>query len=238
MVPMGVNPDLLTLAEVVKGKGGEPGRRIQESAESITGGSQKRIEGKVGEASPYSGQTYIQTVDAIADSRTAQSGPIYEKAFYELDVQGNPVMVNGRKKEIMLTDGQEGYEEITGYLQRPAFQNGLRNAIKIAKEKGLDNEVGDLTTLLTRLSQGETPPISLALLNKIKRGVDDVVLRSYKDGKPTDLTRVIREEKNKFLDSLDNLFPEYGNARKIYSDKSAMLNAGEEMQKKMEQDET
>jgi hypothetical protein len=232
MVPMGVNPDLLTLAEVVKGKGGEPGRRIQESAESITGGSQKRIEGKVGEASPYSGQTYIQTVDAIADSRTAQSGPIYEKAFYELDVQGNPVMVNGRKKEIMLTDGQEGYEEITGYLQRPAFQNGLRNAIKIAKEKGLDNEVVDLTTLLTRLSQGETPPISLALLNKIKRGVDDVVLRSYKDGKPTDLTRVIREEKNKFLDSLDNLFPEYGNARRIYSDKSAMLNAGEEMQKR------
>ncbi|HBY69376.1 MAG TPA: hypothetical protein DEG69_17495, partial [Flavobacteriaceae bacterium] len=86
--------------------------------------------------------------------------------------------------------------------------------------------------MLTRLSQGETPPISLALLNKIKKGVDDVVLRSYKDGKPTDLTKVIREEKNKFLDSLDNLFPEYGNARKIYSDKSAMLNAGEEMQKR------
>ena len=148
-------------------------------------------------------------------------------------------MVNGRKKEIMLTDGQEGdMKKLQDHLQRPAFQNGLRNAIKIAKEKGLDNEVGDLTTLLTRLSQGETPPISLALLNKIKRGVDDVVLRSYKDGKPTDLTRVIREEKNKFLDSLDNLFPESGNARKIYSDKSAMLNAGEEMQKKMEQDET
>jgi len=232
MVPMGVNKDLQALAETVTEKGGKPATIIQENAESVIESSQLRIKDKLAEVSPYSGQEYGQTIDAILESRKAQSSPIYEKAFYEFDAKGNPVMVNGSKKPIMLSKGQEGYKEITGYLQRPAFRKGLTGAIRLAEEAGRTNEAAMLSTLLTRLSRGETPSIPLNLLDKIKHGVSDVIADTYKDMKPTNLTGTVTEAKNKFLTKLDNLFPEYGNARKIYSDKSSMVKAGEEMQKK------
>lgn len=232
MVPMGANKDLEALAQTVTGKGGEPARIIQESAETITESSQLRVSSKLNEVSPYSGQTYLQTVDAIDESRKALSRPNYEKAFYEFDVKGNPVMVNGSKKPIMLSKGQDGYKEITDYLKRPAFRKGLTGAIRLAEEEGRTDEAAMLSTLLTRLSRGETPSIPLYILNEIKTGIDDVIDDTYKNMKPTVLTGTIRKAKNNFLTKLDSLFPEYGNARKIYSDKSSMIEAGENMQKK------
>ena len=62
--------------------------------------------------------------------------------------------------------------------------------------------------------------------------MDDEIRASYENFEPTDLTGAILEAKDGFLKKLDELFPGYANARKVYSDKSAMLEAGREMKKK------
>ncbi len=232
MVPMGVNRELETLADTIVTKGGEPKTVIRDTADEITTDAQGRISQRLNSVSPYSGQSYVQTIDAIAESRKAQAGPLYEKAFYELDVEGNPIMVGNRKKEIMITEADEGFDDITSYLQRPAFRNGLQRSIRLAQERGLDDEARDLASLLNRLQKGERPSISLRLFDRIKQGVDDEIRDSYKDFEPTELTGALLEAKDGFLKKLDELFPEYANARKVYSDKSAMLEAGREMKKK------
>ena len=231
MVPMGVNRELETLADTIVTKGGEPKTVIRDTADEITTDAQGRISQKLDSVSPYSGQSYVQTIDAIAESRKAQSGPLYEKAFYELDVEGNPIMVGNRKKEIMISETDEGYDKIIRYLQRPAFRNGLQRAIRYAQERGLDDEAMELASL-SRGGRNARPPLSLRVLDRIKQGVDDEIRASYEDFEPTQLTGAILEAKDGFLKKLDELFPEYANARKVYSDKSAMLEAGREMKKK------
>ena len=158
MVPMGVNRELETLADTIVTKGGEPKTVIRDTADEITTDAQGRISQRLDSVSPYSGQSYVQTIDAIAESRKAQAGPLYEKAFYELDVEGNPIMVGNRKKEIMISEADEGYDDITSYLQRPAFRNGLQRAIRFAQERGLDDEAMQLASL-KRGSKCTTSPI-------------------------------------------------------------------------------
>jgi hypothetical protein len=112
--------------------------------------------------------------------------------------------------------------QVLGYLNRPSFRKGLREAYAIAKEQG--SEIPNLIT-----EDGKITSAPLAVLDKVKQGLDDVIYKGKSQGKlGRERIRVIGQARAEFLDLLDNLFPDYKAARAAYAGPSRMLEAMED----------
>jgi hypothetical protein len=138
--------------------------------------------------------------DVLKDMRTslqAQAKPFYDAAY---------------AKTVPLTP------ELTDLVQRPAVQKAIGEA------KNLISEEGIISGNFAEIKNGRwsfTRPPSMQEWDYIKRGLDEVIgspaAQNVKTGGMNNFGRLVTSTKQSLLSELDDLVPEYADARKIFS---------------------
>lgn len=101
---------------------------------------------------------------------------------------------------------------VLGFLTRPQFKQGLKEAQHLLEAEGRDVDMSRPT---------------VEMLDQVKRGIDTLIERETDaiTGKMTNKGRVYTAEKNKFLDALDTAVPDYAKARIIYKGDAELVDA-------------
>jgi hypothetical protein len=123
-----------------------------------------------------------------AANRDATASQLYKQAQ---DVGLNP-----------LTSGRKG--EITQLLKRPAMQQAIKEAKRLAQNEGVN--IGN-------------PAGSVKGLDYVKRALDDQIAGAMGNEK-----RILTALKDRLLTTVDDLSPEYAAARNVYADMSRPIN--------------
>lgn len=153
------------------------------------------------------GDDFSTVVDDVIATRAKDAAPLYEKAY---------------EKTIDLTD------DLVNIVKRPAFRQAFQNARTIAL-----NEGDDIPALIVKNAKGENVINAEALKETrvwdyIKRGLDDVIEGAKEPitGKiKTDQGRALVGLKQKMLEELDNINPDFKAARASFAGHSESLDA-------------
>ncbi|MEL6364304.1 MAG: hypothetical protein AAFR11_05640 [Pseudomonadota bacterium] len=133
-----------------------------------------------------------QAIEAAKLQKRVLSGPAYERAYaVEID---------------------PGYfrSEIAPELTTSTMRSSMRKAIAMAADEG------DRTTaqLLRNAVNDNATTLNVKGLDYVKRGLDDVIGRTKRAGGQT---RTLVAAKNRLLDRVDNVAPEYRDARNVFA---------------------
>lgn len=139
----------------------------------------------------------IEYAKQISARQSQTAAPLYEKAYEK---------------------GQGlSYPELNKYFELPQFQDAYKRAQRIGKLEGVD--IPDLTA---------GAPFDLRTLDYVKRGLDDVIQSGKQTGGlgRTELNALNRR-KNDYLSLLDDLVPEYKQARQAWAGDQSLIDATE-----------
>jgi hypothetical protein len=146
-------------------------------------------------------------IEKLAKQRQTTAAKNYGK-FYETPVELTP--------------------QLKSYFERDAFKEAYKFAKKLANNEGID-----LPPLFSKTADGAKSYIkpTAQLLDYIKQGMDAVVDTAYKkSGTLGTSAKVLR---NEYRDHLDDLMPDYKQARSEYAGHSAAIEAAENGRKFM-----
>ena len=118
--------------------------------------------------------------------------------------------------------------QLKSYFERDSFKTAYKFAKKLANNEGID-----LPPLFSQAADGTKTYVTpnAQLLDYIKQGMDAVVDTSYKaSGTLGNSAKILR---NDFRDHLDDLMPDYKQARSEYAGHSAAMEAAENGRKFM-----
>lgn len=139
--------------------------------------------------------------DFHAASRSASAEQLYDEAYKAgVDIRRNPV--TGQFRSAAEIAGTKG--EITKLLKRPAVQEAVEEARKLAANEGV--KMTDLAG-------------SVKGLDYVKRAIDDKIKATQGNEQ-----RVLVDLKNRLLTTIDGLSPKYAEARKTFTEMSKPIN--------------
>ena len=118
--------------------------------------------------------------------------------------------------------------QLKSYFERDSFKTAYKFAKKLANNEGID-----LPPLFSQAADGTKTYVTpnAQLLDYIKQGMDAVVDTSYKASGT--LGNSVKTLRNDFRDHLDDLMPDYKQARSEYAGHSAAMEAAENGRKFM-----
>lgn len=139
----------------------------------------------------------IEYAKQISARQSQTAAPLYEKAY----AKGQGL----------------AYPELNKYFELPQFQDAYKRAQRIGKLEGVD--IPDLTA---------GAPFDLRTLDYVKRGLDDVIQSGKQTGGlgRTELN-ALNKRKNDYLSLLDDLVPEYKQARQAWAGDQSLIDATE-----------
>ena len=204
---MDVSENVRSLGRAIRGVEGEGREGISRFLGERVAGQERRVLDDALELTGLGQRgSIVDTVDEIVARRSADAADAYG-AIADLTVEA---------------------PELGGILKRPAFRQAYDRARTIAANREgvqlppLEDLVDDSGNLRI--------PLKIELLDRVKRGVDDLLdvgRRSPADagGLGRESAAAIRSAKNDFIGIIDNAVPEYAQARSAFAGESALLDA-------------
>ncbi len=181
-----------TLAEVT----GDPGvAQLQRAAQS---------------ASPESANVFAETaakrLQARKDALATVAGDSHEKEFFEAarDATAQRLYGEAFKGKVDPALAKAAAPEISALLKRPSIQAAQADALRIAKEEGVN-----LTP--AKLKSG-----SIESLHYMKKSLDGMISKAKASGDSAEASRLLDTQK-KLLGVMDTLSPDYKAARATYA---------------------
>lgn len=167
---------------------------VGENPLARTGGASDRIAGDLEKT--FGDKLFHATDDALVDAQKTAADPLY--AAFE---KNDPVPAG----------------TFADFLARPAIQDALKKAQRLAKNEGVDDlsrsfRVEPVTGSYT-LTGVAIPPRTV---DNIKKGLDDVIGAAKRTGENNDV-RIITKLKNDFLKVADDNLPGYSDARNAWA---------------------
>lgn len=208
---MGKNATLMdvspTLAQMAGAIGTEPGRGqayLRKAVDNREAASGQRVSNLVSDAMGPRGDGDA-LISALDDERRAAASPLYEKAL------ATPVQDSDELRSVMGTD---------------AFKRAIPTAERLAQNEG--------RSLYTRDKKGnmrlDTGNMTLQDLHYIQRAMQDHITEA-RPGlgiKDNELSRSINNVRQNLLGQMDEMSPEYQQARSIYAGTSRVRDAYDE----------
>lgn len=197
-------PEEGNVAGLLRATKSMPGPAKADIAETLTARSEGEMGRVMGDIERRSGLTQRYVGDAseeIIERRRALAAPLYEKA--------HQILIRDRSGTITKT------------LEDPVFRSAFERARRIAAREGVEipelyNEAGELT--------GANIPV--VAFDYVKQGLDDVLSGMYHGGKlDRHEARGVRKMMKAMLSQVDDLVPEYKQARAVYAGESDLLDA-------------
>jgi hypothetical protein len=186
---------LADLADVVAQRSGAAARTMRDPLERQKGGSRERVMEQVRKGMGSQGDFFGEEDKLISDLQT-KAKPYYEAAY---------------------KFGEVSDPSVLKYLELPQFKAGLKEAETLLAAEG--RAMPTVPVLDAAGKQiGERVAPTVEVLDQVKRGLDALINKETDSvsGKVSDLGRVYRDQKNKFLADLDIAVPDFGKARAIY----------------------
>lgn len=165
-----------------------------------------------------------ETANAMATARTARlqarkdalmkiAGDDYEKEFFEAARESTAQRLYGDafKAKIDPAAAKAAAPEISALLKRPSIQAAQADALRIAKEEGVN-----LTP--SKLKSG-----SIESLHYMKKSLDGMISKAKASGDSAEASRLLDTQK-KLLGVMDDLSPAYRDARAEYAAASKPIN--------------
>lgn len=161
------------------------------------------VEKKIGK-----GDNFYLSLDELNSVRKEAAAPLYEKAY------SKPFVWN---------------DKIETLLNRPATRKAMGRAYNIAEEEGRDPRGLGLNLDSDGNVKIDKTAASMQTLDYVKRGLDDV-LESHRDAvtgklKADEGVRAIVGTHKEFVKTIDNLNPDYAEARKAWGGPSETMEA-------------
>lgn len=142
------------------------------------------------------------------EARRATADDLYGKAYKKgIDITRNPE--TGQFKPAAEIRGIKG--EITKLMKRPAIQDAVKEARRIAANEGV--KMSDMTG-------------SVKGLDYMKRALDDKISVAVRGGNNNE-ARVLGDLKDRLLTTIDGLSPDYKAARTAFAEMSKPINRAE-----------
>lgn len=139
--------------------------------------------------------------DFFASARDATANQLYENAYQRgIDITRNPVTQQFKSKAQI--SGVKG--EITKLMQRPAIQDAVKEARRLAANEGVSMK--DMTG-------------SVKGLDYVKRALDDQINKAVGNER-----RILVDLKSRLLTTIDGLSPDYQAARQTFAGMSRPIN--------------
>lgn len=186
-----------------------PGRTVVQSRlRGRSTGQGKRVAEDLAEETGLGKPNAFRALDEMDAERAAAAKPLYEK------------LENVSVKD---KDGT-----ITEVLELPAFRRAYERAGRIAQAEG--TRVPDIYDEAGKIKRGsDAPAIPVRIFDLVKRGLDDVIETGYDGSSRVGRTeaRALKGRLRTMLSQVDELVPEYKEARSVYAGKSATMDAVE-----------
>jgi len=160
------------------------------------------------------GETFYAKMESKIAERAAKAKPLYDKAY----------------SVVMDVD-----DDLRSLLGRPSVAQAWEKAQRLAADEG--HVLSKFMTMKNGKLAVETAP-DAKTLDYIKRGLDDVIdgQTDKLTGKLTNQGRVVKNIKSELLSWIDTRNPAYKQARDVFADDSALLNALEKGRKFLRDD--
>jgi hypothetical protein len=159
---------------------------------------------------------YAQKIESLNRQARRTNKPAYDKAYDE----GSSGVFN---------------DELYNLMQAPAVRDAMKDVGRRAKNQEVFGEpIGDIVDPFAFNKEGQliakegmsATDANLRYWDIVKRNLDDQVTSLYKGGKPSEAGD-IKNIRDQLRDTLDNLVPSYGNARKTAAQNFGAENAFE-----------
>jgi hypothetical protein len=198
-----VDPSLADLAQAVAQRTGKGARTIENALIGQKLGARERAFGQVSKG--LEPGNYYSDLDSIQNAMRTKAAPHYEAAY---------------------ATGEVSDPTVLSFLDRPQFKLGLAKAKHLLEAEG---KTFNTTPVLDAQGNiiGETFHPTVENLDNVKRGIDALIKKEIDTttGKVSDEGIVYIKEKNKFLNALDDIVPEYKEARAIYKGDAELQDA-------------
>lgn len=186
-----------------------PGRNVVQGRLRGRGQDQsQRVAGALAEETGLGRPNAFRAIEEIEAERKALAAPLYAKI---------------ENVSIKDPDGN-----ITAVLELPAFRAAYERAARIVGAEGgrvpeIYNEAGQV------IRGTDAPAIPVRVFDLVKRGLDDVIETGMDGNKRIGRAeaRALRGRLRETLAQVDELVPEYGQARAVYAGQSALRDAVE-----------
>lgn len=184
-----LSPATARLTRGVAKVGGEGAETVEDVLTRQKLGTRERVQQQV-----QKGLTPKDYDDALGDLQKdmrTKAAPLYESAYAQGEITDPAVL---------------------GFLSRPQFKQGLKEAQHLLEAEGRTFDMSRPT---------------VEMLDQVKRGIDTLIERETDavTGKMTSKGRVYTAEKNKFLEALDAAAPDYAKARAVYRGDAELVDA-------------
>ena len=186
---------LADLADVVAQRSGAAARTMRDPLERQKGGSRERVMEQVRKGMGSQGDFFGEEAKLI-DALQTKAKPYYEAAYKFGEVTDPGVLK---------------------YLELPEFKDATTHVKKLLAADG--KKLPTVPVLDAAGKQiGERVAPTVEVLDQIKRGLDGLISRERDSitGVYSDLGKIYIKQRNKFLDELDVVVPDFGKARAIY----------------------
>lgn len=194
---------LADLAQAVTQRAGKGARTIENELIGQKLGARERAFGQVSKG--LEPGDYYGDLESIKKAMETKSAPYYDAAY---------------------ATGEVADPTVLSFLDRPQFKLGLAKAKHLLEAEG---KTFNTTPVLDAQGNtiGETFHPTVKNLDNVKRGIDDLIKKEIAKtpGTVSNKAIVYIKEKNKFLNALDDIVPEYKEARAIYKGDAELQDA-------------
>src|SRR5574343_27225 len=184
-----VSPGTARLTRGAAKVGGEGAETIEDVLTRQKLGTRERVHQQV--IKGLNPKDYYDELSSLQKDLRTKAAPLYDLAYATGEVTDPAVL---------------------GFLNRPQFKQGLKEAQHLLQADGREVDMSRPT---------------VEMLDQVKRGIDSLIERETDavTGKMTNKGRVYTAEKNKFLEALDTAVPHYARARSVYRGDAELLDA-------------
>ena len=209
--PADLGPATGGLAATIAGRSGEPRSLAREFMSDRQAGAAGRVKDQMIVSMTGDDARLYDIVEELNATRRATAAPLYEEAYSAF-----PMALDARINMTNAVGEVIGETTLQRMLNRPAMQQALNRAVKIAREE----EVDPITLGINFNDAGDAISVSVPswrTLDYIRRGLDDVINAAPKDPRTMRLildqdTRAILQTRTDFNNALRGYNQPYADA--------------------------